>query len=400
MKAYVSPSDDPVARILFGIDSICEEVNDDDAFVAEQPLFESFHERTCFNAARSASVKTAIVDAWQSPVAQKCHRATFDIGCEHVRDAADADEVSDFWGFCCGTRSFRDKPTSTAQPYGRAVSEPAPCQTPFFDCLCLRSCHLNSDNESDAFHVCHKLSKRRRASMVSKPSPDERYSGRGGANLQKTEDVSFREYARIIARDVPRVFAGIREVDTVRLRVLEVLRKYAQTDPEIGYTQGMCFAATVVCLLARSPGCAEDMFELLMSGLRGLWGADFPMVLEGTPVLVLLLTERDPELVEHLDSLSLNFSMVIPSAWLSTFGKWLPLENLLEVVPFLGREGLAGFLTVTLIVLLFNRSALLQCTDLGEALTYFYSLSKKPPPEELLKMCEVALPSLRKRING
>lgn len=35
--------------------------------------------------------------------------------------------------------------------------------------------------------------------------------------------------------------------------------------------------------------------------------------------------------------------MVVPGAWLSIFGKWLPVEVLEELVPFLQHQGLPGF---------------------------------------------------------
>merc|ERR1719223_1244399 len=104
------------------------------------------------------------------------------------------------------------------------------------------------------------------------------------------------------------------------------------------------------------------------------------MVCEGTPILVGIMCERDPELVYHFGDISLNFSTVIPCAWLSIFAKWLPLESLLEIVPFLGREGFPGFLVVTIVVLLYNRGSLLLCDDLSDAMPFLSTLSKRPPP--------------------
>jgi len=49
--------------------------------------------------------------------------------------------------------------------------------------------------------------------------------------------------------------------------------------------------------------------------------------------------------------LGLNLTDVLPTAWLSTFGKWLPFEQLVEVVPFLAASGLPGFLAITIVIL-------------------------------------------------
>lgn len=49
--------------------------------------------------------------------------------------------------------------------------------------------------------------------------------------------------------------------------------------------------------------------------------------------------------------LGLNLTDVLPTAWLSMFGKWLPFEQLVEVVPFLAASGLPGFLAITIVIL-------------------------------------------------
>lgn len=211
-------------------------------------------------------------------------------------------------------------------------------------------------------------------------------------------DGGFTEFARIIARDVPRVLAGDPTVDEVRLQMADVLRGYAHKDPELGYTQGMCFAAAVVCLENQGSDAAHA-FEALMGVLRGLWSSDFPMIQEGIPVLEQLLLERDPELSEHLELMSLDLAMVIPGAWLSVFAKWLPLATLREVVPFVAKEGLAGFLVVTLMILLFHRENLMSCKGLDQALPHISGLPSMPPPDGLMEMCAIALPGIRARLG-
>jgi len=190
-------------------------------------------------------------------------------------------------------------------------------------------------------------------------------------------------------------------VDTIRLRIADVLRHYARKDPGLGYTQGMCFAAAVICLKHSEPSpSAEHAFEALMSGLRQLWLPGFPMVTVGTPILEDLLRMRDPELVDHLQAIELDFSLFVPGAWLSFFAKWLPLSILQEALPFLGREGLVGFLSVTLLLLLYHREALLCCPELEAGLAYLNRLSDMRPPEGLLEMCIHSLPAVRSRLSG
>lgn len=213
-------------------------------------------------------------------------------------------------------------------------------------------------------------------------------------------DEGFCECARLIAKDVPRTFPGHPRVDQVRLLMADVLRAYARRDQELGYVQGMCFAAAGACLGSRDLSDATRRFEALMAGLRVLWMPSFPVITVGLPVLEELLRERDPDLLEHMTGVGLDLLMVIPGAWLSLLAKWLPLEAFLEVLPFVGKEGLTGLLAATLLILLYHRSELVRCRGMEEALECLARLATKPPPERLLEMCEAALPKLHPRLRG
>lgn len=213
-------------------------------------------------------------------------------------------------------------------------------------------------------------------------------------------DEDFAECARLISRDIPRTFYGNPSVDRIRLQIAEVLRSHARKDPELGYTQGMCFAAAAVCLSNDSPEEATLAFEKLMERLRGLWLPGFPAVMRCIPLFQALLAERDPEVLGHLVRLGLDLEMVLPKAWLTLLARWLPLPNLLEALPFLMREGLTGMVAITLLLLLYHRWFLMGCQSLEEALLYLGSLPSKPPPERLIDMSTVALPGLHARLGS
>merc|ERR1711972_847660 len=112
--------------------------------------------------------------------------------------------------------------------------------------------------------------------------------------------------------------------------MVEVLRQYAQTDPDAGYTQGMCFAAAVVCVHSHSLSHATEEFHKLARSLRDLWIPGFPLVMQGVPLLERLLQDHDPELASHLQSVLPDLRAVVAGAWLSVFAKWLPLSTLFE----------------------------------------------------------------------
>eukprot|EP00928_Gymnodinium_smaydae_P099178 TRINITY_DN9393_c0_g1_i3.p1 TRINITY_DN9393_c0_g1~~TRINITY_DN9393_c0_g1_i3.p1 ORF type:complete len:273 (-),score=26.81 TRINITY_DN9393_c0_g1_i3:135-863(-) len=206
------------------------------------------------------------------------------------------------------------------------------------------------------------------------------------------------ECARIIARDVPRTFSGDARIDAVRLHVAELLRGYARADPEIGYVQGMCFVAAIFCLLSDT-SLSQIEYNLFMADMRSLWLPGFPIVMVGTPMLERLLGERDPDLTEHFDTLDFNLDMVVPGAWLSGLAKWLPVTCLLEILPFLRSQGMAGLITATLLILMFHRASLLQCLDLEGTLTFMSSLPSLAAPDRLAEMCNVSVLGVRHRIH-
>eukprot|EP00913_Durusdinium_trenchii_P022080 g20748.t1 len=155
-------------------------------------------------------------------------------------------------------------------------------------------------------------------------------------------DDKFRDYAKVIARDVARVYTGHEQVDQLRLEMAAVLRGYARKNPHLGYTQGMCFLAAVTCskgvpaageviglvyhLESRSENpcvppaeesqsgrervtqsdqgrdslIAEQLFADYMASFKLLWSQDFPLIDEGIPLLQSVLDKTDGQLSYHL----------------------------------------------------------------------------------------------------
>jgi len=81
------------------------------------------------------------------------------------------------------------------------------------------------------------------------------------------------------------------------------------------------------------------------------------------------------------------------------FAKWLPISILVEVVPFLCTEGLAGFLSVTYVVLLHHRATLLEFQSLDELLPFMNNLVIQAPPENLVGLCRLSLPVMHAHLN-
>eukprot|EP00439_Symbiodinium_sp_Y106_P011842 s6876_g1.t2 len=219
----------------------------------------------------------------------------------------------------------------------------------------------------------------------------------------------FNEAAVVIARDVSRVFPSNSRVHDVRIEIAEILRAYAredwhkntarrlfenpfpavmhqklhcmssaishwsEQDPDLGYTQGMCFAAAVVAVGDGDLAGKQQRFSQLMEKLRDLWMPGFPLVERGIPIVESMLASKDPELMHHLyQTIKMDLGMVIPSAWLSVFGKWLPLDVLQDLV----------------------------ARSLDEILPFINSFSKEAVPDQLLSVCQVSVTQLRSRSDS
>lgn len=212
-------------------------------------------------------------------------------------------------------------------------------------------------------------------------------------------DDKFRDDAKVIARDVARIYAGHEHVDQLRLEMAAVLRGYARRHPELGYTQGMCFLALVTC--SKGKDLAEQLFEDYMTSLKLLWSPDFPLIQQGIPLLPGLLDKADMQLSYHLfHTLGLNLTAVLPTAWLSMFGKWLPFQQLLEIVPFLAASGLPGFLAATIVILTSFRSDLLDHQSVEDVLIFIAALRKSPAPANLMFLCRQILPGVREEVRN
>lgn len=225
---------------------------------------------------------------------------------------------------------------------------------------------------------------------MSLPSPTPRND-----ELQLVDDSEFCESFKIIARDVPRVYAGSPRMDQVRLWMVEVLRSHARRDTELGYVQGMCFVAAGACVGCKDLLEADRRFRALMACLRPLYLPHFPAVVESVPLLEVLLRERVPGLLEHFAALSVELITVTISGWVSVLAKWLPLDSFLQMLPVIGREGLEGLLAATLSILECHKGVLLHCKDIEEVLGHFANLSWMQPPDNLVEQCLSLVPYVR-----
>merc|ERR1712113_893036 len=101
-----------------------------------------------------------------------------------------------------------------------------------------------------------------------------------------------------------------------------------------------------------------------------------------------MLEKDDPELSGHFCEVMLDLDMIIPAAWLSTFAKWLPVSALSDLIPFLCKEKLLGFVTVSFLLLLSHRDKLLAIDSLEDILPFVNNLCIEPMPDNLMEMCE------------
>mmetsp|Transcript_14922 Transcript_14922/g.28017 ORF Transcript_14922/g.28017 Transcript_14922/m.28017 type:complete len:420 (+) Transcript_14922:86-1345(+) len=262
--------------------------------------------------------------------------------------------------------------------------------------LRLQSCigDFRPEDESFCEPIKRCISSPTASSRMASPLAEEHLEE--ASRRLPADDDRFNEVAVVIARDVGRVFPANNKVHDVRLDIAEILRAYAREDPDLGYTQGMCFAAAVVALGEGDLVSKQQRFTRLMQKLRDLWVPGFPLVEQGIPAVEAMLAHKDPELMHHLyHIIMMDLGMVVPGAWLSMFGKWLPIHVLEDIVPFLEKEGFAGFVILTVLLLLAHRSKLLAARTLDEILPCINGLSKEDAPDQLLQVCQLSVHQIK-----
>lgn len=179
-----------------------------------------------------------------------------------------------------------------------------------------------------------------------------------------------------IEKDLPRTFPGHPALDEDGRNALRrLLTAYARHNPCVGYCQAMNFFAGLLLLLMPEENAFWTLVGILDDYFDGYYSEEMIECQVDQLVLEVLVREKFPKLVNHLDYLGVQVAWVTGPWFLSIFMNVLPWESVLRVWDVLLFEGNRVMLFHTALALMeLYGPALVTTKDAGDAVTLLQSL--------------------------
>ncbi|CAN4106944.1 unnamed protein product [Withania somnifera] len=180
-----------------------------------------------------------------------------------------------------------------------------------------------------------------------------------------------------IEKDIPRTFPGHPALDEDGRNALRrLLTAYARHNPCVGYCQAMNFFAGLLLLLMPEENAFWTLVGILDDYFDGYYSEEMIECQVDQLVLEVLVREKFPKLVNHLDYLGVQVAWVTGPWFLSIFMNMLPWESVLRVWDVLLFEGNRVMLFRTALALMeLYGPALVTTKDAGDAVTLLQSLA-------------------------
>nr|XP_009769892.1 PREDICTED: TBC1 domain family member 8B-like isoform X2 [Nicotiana sylvestris] len=180
-----------------------------------------------------------------------------------------------------------------------------------------------------------------------------------------------------IEKDLPRTFPGHPALDEDGRNALRrLLTAYARHNPFVGYCQAMNFFAGLLLLLMPEENAFWTLVGILDDYFDGYYSEEMIESQVDQIVLEVLVREKFPKLVNHLDYLGVQVAWVTGPWFLSIFMNMLPWESVLRVWDVILFEGNRVMLFRTALALMeLYGPALVTTKDAGDAITLLQSLA-------------------------
>jgi len=198
----------------------------------------------------------------------------------------------------------------------------------------------------------------------------------------------------LLDQDLPRTAGLLGPHVTAHVgRIRALLLRLLAEDPELGYCQGLHLVAAVFSKAIGSQADAYGRFHSFVQRVRGLWLPGFPLLQVGSNQFSCAVRERP--WYRHLHDHCVEPSMFLPQALLTMFTLWLPLETIVECLPFPERLGLSAMVAMTVAVLDHAAERILKEKRFEGILGVLQALPDCPPSTEvLLSLVTHSLPAV------
>ncbi|CAI9783214.1 unnamed protein product [Fraxinus pennsylvanica] len=199
---------------------------------------------------------------------------------------------------------------------------------------------------------------------------DSKQRSRKGVDLSE-------KWKKQIEKDLHRTFPGHPALnENGRNSLRRVLLAYARHNPSVGYCQGMNFFAGLLLLMMSEENAFWTLVGIIDDYFDGYFSLEMIESQVDQLVFEELMHETFPKLVNHLDYLGVQVTLIIGPWFLSIFVNILPWESVLRVWDVILFEGNRVMLFRTALALMdLYGPAVVTTKDAGDAITLLQSLT-------------------------
>jgi hypothetical protein len=174
-----------------------------------------------------------------------------------------------------------------------------------------------------------------------------------------------------IKTDISRTFPNNIHFDTtnpvsLQTSLYKVLKAYANSNPTIGYCQGLNYITGLLLLITKEEESSFWLLKTLIDTmLPEYYSCSMPGLITDSRVLAELARRHLPQLSQHIDQLQVPWALLSSKWFICLFVDVLPVETVLRVWDCMFSEGSKVLFRVSLAILHMAEKNLLAAYDMG-----------------------------------
>ena len=172
-----------------------------------------------------------------------------------------------------------------------------------------------------------------------------------------------------IQTDIPRTFPNNMLFDkthpkTLQIPLFNILKAFANSNPKIGYCQGLNYIAGLILLVTKDEDASFWLLKVMCEKiLPEYYTASMPGLLTDVKVLAELSRQEMPALATHIDKMQMPWALFCSKWLICIYAEVLPTETVLRIWDTIFYEGSKIVFRVALGLLKLNQESLLAKND-------------------------------------
>jgi len=172
-----------------------------------------------------------------------------------------------------------------------------------------------------------------------------------------------------ILTDIPRTFPNNMLFDKTHPKTLQkplfnILKAFANSNPKIGYCQGLNYIAGLILLVTKDEDASFWLLKVMCENiLPEYYTASMPGLLTDVKVLAELSRQEIPVLATHIDKMQMPWALFCSKWFICIYAEVLPTETVLRIWDTVFYEGNKIVFRVALGLLKMNQERLLAKDD-------------------------------------